>query len=148
MRCNVVAWSLARRRSPANISSFLSFLWDKGWGMRNRGTFIPCLAALVVRRAGPEGRAWGTLLIAVRSFQHESLPTTGLLRPGCRVGSGTPPERDVREEVLAARRWSLIRVEVGAVLLTWVDLELGPETERVPLCGDVQCNEPSEHGEA
>lgn len=64
------------------------------------------------------------------------------------VGSGTPPERDVREEVLAARRWSLIRVEVGAVLLTWVDLELGPETERVPLCGDVQCNEPSEHGEA
>lgn len=51
MRWNIMDQALAL----TNISSFLLLPWNKGWGMRNRGALMFCLATLIVKRAG-QGR--------------------------------------------------------------------------------------------
>lgn len=70
--------------------SFSSSGTRGGWGTRDRGTFMPCLAALVVRRAGPEGESVGDAPHCVEVFPG---PVSGVL--GARWAMGHFfPERD------------------------------------------------------
>lgn len=59
---------------------FFCPLGTRGWGTRNRGTFMPCLAALVVRRAGPERGSVGSPSLWPAAFR--DMGCSGTLLPG------------------------------------------------------------------
>lgn len=50
--------------------------------MRNRGTFMPCLAVLVVRRAGPERESAGVPLFVAGHLAMEVFPQLSCSLPG------------------------------------------------------------------
>lgn len=63
--------------------------------MRNRGTFMPCLAVLVVRRAGPVRESAGGPPLCGWSFGHGSLPPAVLQPSGAWGAAGIFLERNV-----------------------------------------------------
>ena len=106
---------------------FFCPLGIRGWGTRNRGTFMPCLAALVVRRAGPERENVGV-----------PLPVAGSL-PGHGVQRDTSSWRKVcsrqcrQVESYWSGDWVLVLLTLGQAW-SWA-----LETERVPLCRNSRC---------
>ena len=74
-------------------------LGERGWGRENRGTFMPCLAALVVGKRGPETESVGVPLSLTSCLGHGRLPRSVLQPSGVlgAVGKLLPGEKSSRQ---------------------------------------------------